>query len=277
MQSRMAQRLANYVSSEKGKQQIKSALKNGLYYGIPVAGFAGGVKYTKDQFSQLDQRIQQQQNQQLIDDIAQVRQDGQNNAAAIEQVDTKVDQTSERIQDTYTSLRRVEAALDPLQRRINQTATGGQVIDLHGTLGQMRRDIATSLNQFGTSLNQKAALRGIAQVGWDDANIEQNFKRFCDTGKTGMLSDQAVDLRKCSYLSNYEVVNRAVLVNGKDGKPYLCVSLDISKENWGGTIEDEWADKKTTFKRDIKDMFVMPDGTHVVLVARDQKTKNWLN
>ena len=287
-----------YVSSKKGKQQIKSALKTGLYYGIPVVGCIGGFKFLADrqqqsllelrdqlaQQNQQNQQVQQlqQENQrlhqegragdeQLRNDIAQVNHDVQNVSGDVQQV-------SQRTQDTYTSLRRVEASLDPLQRRTNQTATGAQIIDLHGTMGQMRLDIVASLNQVCTSLNQKAALRGITQADWDDANIEQNFKNFCDTGKIGMLSDPASDLRKCDYLSKYEEVNRVVLVNGREGKPYLCVSFNISKEGWmGGTVEEEWVGKKEAFKSDIKDMFVMPNETHVVLVARDQKTKNWFN
>ncbi len=122
-----------YASSKKGKQKIKSALKTGLYYGIPVMAFAGGLKCYADQqhilqrFQEENQMLHQraaERDAQLSNGIAQVDQRVQDNTAIIVQVRTNLSEVTHRVVASAAQVENLGASVDRLR---NGMATSGQL------------------------------------------------------------------------------------------------------------------------------------------------------
>lgn len=290
-----------YVSSKKGKQQIKSALK----YGIPVAALAvcgSRVKYLADRQqqslqelrNQLPQQGQQMGHQQLANEIGQLI---QNNAAAIGQVqisvnnasttdqvhnlNDRVDQLRQDVKRANNQLNKFEHGLNNIQRRVNQSATIGQFGEFRTALTQVNNNLANEVrNAFKLSGKQKN--------GFNSGTVENEFKRALGSGEEVCWSGESIIVQnaingKIWHLPNKVHFDRVVKWHADDGI-YYCAKFDIEDEALVGEnsrfrtappLLEQWADKKSLIKKDLASGFGV-DQSKVIVVGRDTAEDRWL-
>ena len=284
----------NYVSSEKGKQQIKSALKTGLYYGFPVVAFVGGFKLfadrqqqsfqaLRDQFTQQEQQLQQLQLQNPVaDELQQLREQFAQQAQQMQQQNQQIHQQvvvrSEVLADGLDQINQgVQAngaAIEQVQNGVNVAATANQVNDLGTRVDNMSvplRRTTANLGQLHQFLQEQQRVAVQADVrSADDAERafkEQLFDR-------NLLIGLNVDSAKFGVEKSHQLV-------GEGNRIYTVVPVEVKKAEKSSSLAMEWATHQTAWNN-AKDGFegsmrnVFGDDVVIVPYAIEENQLKWL-
>ena len=268
-----------YLKSDEGKQKIWDGVK----YMVPIAVLFGGGY----QMYRMDRRLQEMQakinqpqqpvNLQPVQDAVGTVRDGVNGVGAHLQA----------LNDVPGQLAAMQPQLQQIADELphGHGATLAQKDDVRDRAAEIKQHttdqvgaINDRIDALATEVRNRAfGIKGITRAAWTDGNIEGNFRNLVDTSKQGLLADEKINLQNIKYFGKYEQLESLVPVIGHENKQFMCLYLKVWKQQWGSnSIEEEWPQRKQKFASELHQAYNLPNSSHVVIVAWDEKGKKWL-